>query len=56
MNSVAAEWLQGRGHKEVFHGTLDAYETDLKFDIFMACGVVEHVVDPDGFLKHVHTL
>jgi trans-aconitate methyltransferase len=42
--------------KEVFHGNLDAYETDLKFDIIMAWGVVEHVVDPDGFLKRVHNL
>ena len=56
MNSVAVEWLQGRGHEEVFHGTLDAYDTDLKFDIIMAWGVVEHVVDPDEFLKHVYNL
>ncbi len=56
MNSVAVEWLQGRGHEEVFHGTLDAYETGLKFDIIMAWGVVEHVVDPDGFLKQVWDL
>ena len=42
--------------KEVFHGNLDAYETDLKFDIIMAWGVVEHVVDPDEFLKHVYNL
>ena len=54
MNPIAVEWLRERGHKEVFHGTLDAYQTDLKFDIAMAWGVVEHVLDPDGFLQQAH--
>jgi len=56
MNSVAIDWLNGRNHEEVFHGTLDAYETDLKFDIIMAWGVVEHVLDPNGFLQQVKNL
>lgn len=54
MNPVAVEWLQEQGHTEVFHGTLDAYQTDFKFDIAMAWGVVEHVLDPDGFLQKSH--
>lgn len=56
MNKVAIEWLQKRGHEEVFHGTLEDYATSHKFDIIMAWGVVEHVVDPDAFLKRVHKL
>jgi 2-polyprenyl-3-methyl-5-hydroxy-6-metoxy-1,4-benzoquinol methylase len=56
MNSVAIEWLKGRNHEEVFHGTLDEYETNLKFDIIMAWGVVEHVLDPNGFLQKVRDL
>lgn len=56
MNKVAVEWLKGRGHKEVFHGTLDEYATTEKYDIIMAWGVVEHVIDPDAFLKKVHSL
>lgn len=56
MNRVAVEWLRGRCHKEVFHGSLDDYVTPHKFDIIMAWGVVEHVVEPDVFLKRVHEL
>jgi SAM-dependent methyltransferase len=56
MNKVAVGWLQGRGHEEVFHGRLDDYVTTHKFDIIMAWGVVEHVLNPDVFLKRVHDL
>jgi len=56
MNKVAIEWLQGRGHEEVFHGRLEDYKTPHKFDIIMAWGVVEHVLDPGGFLRRVHEL
>ncbi len=56
MNSVAAEWLNQRGYAEVFHGPLDTYVTDNKFDVVMAWGVVEHVIDPDAFLQQVFEL
>lgn len=56
MNSVAVEWLKERGHEEVFHGSLADYATSHKFDIIMAWGVIEHVVDPDGFLKQVRNM
>ncbi|CAN1498147.1 AdoMet_MTases domain containing protein [Burkholderiaceae bacterium] len=56
MNKVAIEWLNTRGHKEVFHGMLSDYRTKNSFDIIMAWGVVEHVLDPDIFLKRVFDL
>lgn len=56
MNKVAVEWLQGRGHKEVFHGPLENWATPHKYDIIMAWGVLEHVVDPGAFLQRVHEL
>ena len=56
MNSVAIDWLQKRGHKEVFHGTLNDYPSKYSFDIIMAWGVVEHVLDPDLFLSRVFSL
>ena len=56
MNPVATKWLNERGYDEVFLGSLDDYITDNKFDIIMAWGVVEHVVNPDLFLKKVHKL
>ena len=56
MNGVAAEWLRGRSHEEVFRGSLEDYTANHKFDIIMAWGVVEHVVDPDAFLKKVYEL
>lgn len=56
MNKVAIEWLYKRGHEEVFHGPLDKYTTPHKYDIIMAWGVVEHVVNPDVFLQRVFEL
>ena len=56
MNKVAVEWLRKRGHEEVFHGPLEDFGTSYKYDIIMAWGVVEHVIDPDAFLKRAHEL
>lgn len=56
MNKVAVEWLRGRGHEEVFHGPLEGFSTKHSYDIIMAWGVVEHVIDPDAFLKRVRDL
>jgi 2-polyprenyl-3-methyl-5-hydroxy-6-metoxy-1,4-benzoquinol methylase len=56
MNKAAVEWLNTRDHANVFHGPLDDYKSNLKFDIVMAWGVVEHVIDPDYFLKRVYDL
>jgi len=56
MNSVAADWLNQRGYEEVFHGPLDTYTTNNRFDVAMAWGVVEHVIDPDAFLQQVFEL
>ena len=56
MNEVAIDWLQERGHQEVFHGRLEDYKASKKFDIIMAWGVVEHVLEPDEFLKTAFNL
>lgn len=53
MNLVAIDWLKKRGFTEVFHGSLDAYDPTNEFDIIMAWGVVEHVINPDVFLQKV---
>lgn len=56
MNNRAYAWLQTRNYNEVFHGTFDDYSTTEKFDVIMAWGVVEHVLDPNQFLKKVKKL
>ena len=56
MNKVAINWLKTRDHEEVFHGTLDEYKSRQSFDIIMAWGVLEHVLDPKGFLQRVYDL
>lgn len=56
MNPVAVDWLNTRNHAEVFHGPIDAWSTSHQFDIVMAWGVLEHVVDPAAFLNRVHNL
>lgn len=56
MNKTAVEWLRGRGHAEVFHGPLGNFVTPHRYDIITAWGVVEHVINPDDFLKRIHAL
>ena len=56
MSPAAIDWLKTRNHKEVFHGSLNNYETTKCFDVIMAWGVVEHVVDPKEFLNKVYSL
>ena len=56
MNSRAYDWLLTRKYHEVFHGTFDDYKTTEKFDVIMAWGVVEHVLDPHQFLLKVKSL
>lgn len=56
MNPVAVNWLKEQGHDLVFHGMLEDYSSSQQFDIVMAWGVVEHVTDPDTFLKKVYSL
>ena len=41
------------GNENVSHGTLNAYEMDLKVDLIIAVDMVEPVLEPDGFLKQV---
>ena len=40
----------------VYLGILDDYDSDYKFDIIMAWGVVEHVTNPDHFIQKVYKL
>jgi SAM-dependent methyltransferase len=53
MNPIAVDWLRTKGYEEVYHGALDSYESENSFDVIMAWGVVEHVIDPDIFLQKV---
>ena len=56
MNKVAVDWLLSRGHEEVFHGMLEDYSTEKRFDVIMAWNVLEHVLDPAAFLETIHKL
>ena len=57
MNGVAADWLASRGHDQVFRGPLGSDGSPSgPFEVVMAWGVVEHVVDPDDFLRQVRAL
>lgn len=52
VNPVAIEWLKSR-QINVYDGFFDQYPEKEKFDVIMAWGVIEHLVDPDKFLKKV---
>jgi 2-polyprenyl-3-methyl-5-hydroxy-6-metoxy-1,4-benzoquinol methylase len=53
MNELAIKWLNTRGFSEVFHGDFYSYTSDYKYDVIMAWGVIEHVLDPRKFLQKV---
>lgn len=52
VNPIAVEWMQKKGIA-VFAGSFDRFPETNKFDVIMAWGVVEHVVNPHEFLKKV---
>ena len=55
LNPAAISWLEGRGHN-VSNIHFGDYESDKKYDIIMAWNVIEHVLDPKGFLKKAFEL
>ena len=46
----------GSGASNVFHGTLDEFETDDKFDLVFMSHVIEHVLDPVATVAKIRTL
>lgn len=52
VNPIAVEWLRKKDIA-VFEGSFDRFPETNKFDVIMAWGVVEHVVNPHEFLKKV---
>ena len=50
VNPAAVKWLEQRGIP-VFADSFMRFPEDKAFDVIMAWGVVEHVVDPHAFLK-----
>jgi len=55
VNPVAVDSLTQRGIK-VFSDVFDNYTESEQFDVIMAWGVIEHVVDPKAFLSKVYSL
>jgi 2-polyprenyl-3-methyl-5-hydroxy-6-metoxy-1,4-benzoquinol methylase len=52
VNPIAVEWLDKNGIS-VFADTFHRFPEEKKFDVIMAWGVIEHVVDPHAFVKKV---
>jgi len=55
LNPIAVDWLKKKGVK-VSNINFDEYYSDIQFDVIMAWGVVEHVLNPKLFLKKIHSL
>lgn len=51
----ACEVAWGKG-LDVFHGTLEEFETDVRFDLVFMSHVIEHVPDPAVTMARVHAL
>ena len=54
-NPGAVDWLKQK-EINVSNVHFDDYKSDIKFDVIMAWGVVEHVLDPKLFLIKVNSL
>jgi len=55
VNSTAIDQLKNIGIK-VFEDSFYNYDSNEKFDVIMAWGVVEHITDPSLFLSKVYSL
>lgn len=55
VNKVAIKQLKNLGIK-VFDDSFYNYDSNQKFDVIMAWGVVEHITDPSLFLNKVYSL
>jgi len=55
VNKVAIEYLSNLGI-EVFSDSFFNYDSDKKYDVIMAWGVIEHITNPSSFLKRVYAL
>ena len=55
VNPVSVDWLRSRSI-HVFNGPFELFNNDKKFDVIMAWGVIEHVVEPKQFLKKVYSI
>lgn len=53
VNPIAIDWLRKKGIS-VFSDAFDRFPEEKKFDVIMAWGVIEHVVNPHEFVKKVH--
>jgi len=54
-NPAAIDWLKSGGHN-VYNVHFEDYKSDKKYDVIMAWGVVEHVLNPANFLKKAYEL
>ena len=55
INPVAFDWLKSKGIN-VSNDHFDDYKSNVQFDVIMAWGVIEHVLNSKLFLKKVHSL
>src|SRR5262249_60276142 len=55
ISRAACEQAWQRGLK-VFHGTLDEFETDDRFDLVFMSHVIEHVLDPVATVAKIRSL
>lgn len=55
VNPVAVDWLNKK-QINVFDGAFDDYKNEQQFDVIMAWGVIEHVVNPKAFLAKAFSL
>ena len=55
ISADGVEAARARG-LDVFHGTLEEFETDEPFDLVLMSHVIEHVIDPIATAKKVHSL
>ena len=55
LNPAAIEWLKKKNHN-VHNIHFEDFETNKQYDVIMAWNVIEHVLDPKGFLKKAFKL
>lgn len=55
LDGAALASARGRGH-EAFHGRIEDFATDARFDLILLLNLIEHVADPAAVLRKVRGL
>jgi SAM-dependent methyltransferase len=56
LSEYAANWSAENTGAHIFHGSVDAFRPEIRFDVITAIEVIEHIAEPVAFLEKCYSL